>query len=103
MDTSDEATGSPDLGAVPEIIGEDGEPIGRVVRFDAGWLGCDRIHMIQRRQLQAVDVGDIVEFVVLDPSAKEDVPSFARLHGHRVRWIKPQDDGALAIAVERMR
>ena len=71
MDTSDEASGSPDLGAVPQIIGEDGEPIGRVVRYDAGSLGCDRIHMIERRQ--------------------------------RVRWIKPQDDGALAVAVERMR
>jgi TusA-related sulfurtransferase len=76
---------------------------GRVVRYDAGWMGCDRMPMVQRRQLQAVDVGDIVEFVVYDPSSKEDVPSFARMLGHRVRWIKEQDDGALLIAVERMR
>ena len=103
MDTSYEATGGPGLDAVPAIIGEDGEPIGRVVRFDAGWMGCDRLPMIQRRQLQAVEVGDVVEFVVYDPSSKEDVAPFARMLGHRVRWIKPQDDGALRIGVERMR
>ena len=103
MDTSDEATTSPAADAVPRIIGEDGEPIGRVVRYDAGWLGCDRLPMIQRRQLQAVEVGDVVEFVVYDPSSKEDVPPFARMLGHRVRWIQPQEDGALRIAVERMR
>lgn len=79
------------------------ESDGRVVRYDAGWLGCDRMPMVQRRQLQAVDVGDIVEFVVYDPSSKEDVPSFARMLGHRVRWIKEQDDGAMVIAVQRMR
>ena len=103
MDTSDEATTGPAPDAFPRIIGEDGEPIGRVIRFDAGWLGCDRMPMIQRRQLQAVEVGDVVEFVVYDPSSKEDVPPFARMLGHRVRWIKPQEDGALRIAVERMR
>ncbi len=48
-------------------------------------------------------MGDVVEFVVYDPSSKEDVPPFARMLGHRVRWIKPQDDGALRIGVERMR
>ena len=79
------------------------EHVGRVVRFDAGWLGCDRMPMIQRRQLQAVEIGDIVEFVVYDPSSKEDVPSFARMLGHRVRWVKMQDDGAALIAVQRMR
>src|SRR5262245_58374835 len=99
----EEASASPDPASVPRIIGEDGEPIGRVVTFDAGWLGCDRLPMIQRRQLQSVDVGDVVEFIVYDPSSKEDVPPFARMLGHRIRWIKPQDDGALRIAVERMR
>ena len=79
------------------------EHVGRVVRFDAGWLGCDRMPMIQRRQLQAVEIGDIVEFVVYDPSSKEDVPSFARMLGHRVLSVKMQDDGAALIAVQRMR
>lgn len=94
-------TGDTDPGSGSAATSEEFE--GRVVRYDAGWLACDRMPMVQRRQLQAVDVGDIVEFVVYDPSSKEDVPSFARMLGHRVRWIKEQDDGALLIAVQRMR
>lgn len=95
------ATGQP--APEPELVMTSDEQIGRVVRFDAGWLGCDRMPMVQRRQLQTVEIGDIIEFVVYDPSSKEDVPSFARMLGHRVRWIKAQDDGAALIAVERMR
>jgi TusA-related sulfurtransferase len=79
------------------------EQSGKVVRFDAGWMGCDKMPMHVRRQLQAVDVGDVVEFAVCDPSSKEDVPPFARMLGHRVRSIQEQGDGALIIAVERMR
>ena len=82
---------------------QDDELKGRIVHFDAGWMGCDRMPMVQRLQLQAVEVGDIVEFRVYDPSSKEDVPSFARMLGHRIRWIKNDEDGALLIAVERMR
>ncbi|MEO8229865.1 MAG: sulfurtransferase TusA family protein [Chloroflexota bacterium] len=59
--------------------------------------------MVQRRELQGVEIGDIIEFVVYDPSSKEDVPSFARMLGHRIRWVRTQDDGATLIAVERMR
>ncbi len=95
------ATGQP--APEPESVMTSDEQIGRVVQFDAGWLGCDRMPMVQRRQLQTVEIGDIIEFVVYDPSSKEDVPSFARMLGHRVRWIKAQDDGAALIAVERMR
>lgn len=94
-------TGDADPGPGPTTTSD--EDVGRIVRFDAGWMGCDRMPMIQRRQLQAVDVGDVVEFVVYDPSSKEDVPSFARMLGHRVRWINELDDGGLVIAVQRMR
>jgi TusA-related sulfurtransferase len=81
----------------------DQAPTGRVIRFDAGWMGRDVMPMQIRRQLQAVEVGDVVEFVVYDPSSKEDTPSFARMLGHRVRSMEQQDDGALVIAVERAR
>jgi TusA-related sulfurtransferase len=94
-------TGRPE--ADPGTIPAADEHVGRVVRFDAGWLGCDRMPMVQRRQLQTVEIGDVVEFVVYDPSSKEDVPSFARMLGHRVRWVKAQDDGAALIGVQRMR
>jgi TusA-related sulfurtransferase len=76
---------------------------GKVVRFDAGWMGCDEMPMHVRRQLQAIDVGDVVEFVVYDPSSKEDVPPFARMLGHRVLSLEEQEDGGVVIAVERAR
>lgn len=64
-------------------------------------MGCDELPMHTRRQLEAVDVGDIVEFVVHDPSAKEDVAPFARMLGHHVLSVEEQPDGAAVIAVER--
>lgn len=92
------------LGDATSGVGGTEDRVGRrVVRFDAGWMGCDEMPMHARRQLQAVDVGDVVEFLVYDPSSKEDVPPFARMLGHRVLSMEEQDDGALLIAVERAR
>lgn len=80
------------------------QPVGgKTVRYDCGWLGCDAMPMIVRRQLQAVEVGDVVEFLVYEPSSKEDTPPFCRMLGHRVISIDEQEDGALVIRVERAR
>jgi TusA-related sulfurtransferase len=76
---------------------------GKTVRHDCGWLGCDAMPMVVRRQLQSVEVGDVVEFLVYDPSSKEDTPPFCRMLGHRVLSIEPQGDGAHVIRVERAR
>jgi len=76
---------------------------GKSVRYDCGWLGCDAMPMVVRRQLQAVEVGDVVEFLVYEPSSKEDTPSFCRMLGHRVISIDEQADGAHVIRVERAR
>jgi TusA-related sulfurtransferase len=75
----------------------------RTVRYDCGWVGCDAMPMIVRRQLQEVEVGDVVEFLVYEPSSKEDTPPFCRMLGHRVISTDPQEDGALVIRVERAR
>jgi len=76
---------------------------GKIVRSDCGWLGCDAMPMMIRRQFQTIEVGDVVEFLVHDPSSKEDTPSFCRMLGHRVISIEPQADGAHLIRVERAR
>jgi len=76
---------------------------GKSVRYDCGWLGCDAMPMVVRRQLQAVEVGDVVEFLVYEPSSKEDTPPFCRMLGHRVISIDEQADGAHVIRVERAR
>ena len=84
-------------------IGDGEQAGGRVTRFDAGWMGCDLLPMQFRRRMQAVGLGDIVEFVVFDPSAKEDLPSLARMMGHRILWTEAGEGGAMIMSVERAR
>lgn len=90
----------PAVGASESTAQESG---GKTVRYDCGWLGCDAMPMIVRRQFQTVEVGDVVEFLVYEPSSKEDTPSFCRMLGHRVISIDEQADGAHLIRVERAR
>jgi TusA-related sulfurtransferase len=87
--------------ALPETEAQAGA--GKVVRYDCGWLGCDEIPMVVRRQLQSVEVGDVVEFLVREPSSKEDTPPFCRMLGHRILSTDQQEDGSVVISVERAR
>jgi TusA-related sulfurtransferase len=76
----------------------------RVHRFDAGDLGCaDGLAGEFRRQMQQIPVGDVLLVTARDPAAKEDLPSLARLMGHKVRSIEACDEGRLLISVERGR
>ena len=76
----------------------------RVHRFDAGDLGCaDGLAGEFRRQMQQIPVGDVLLVTAHDPAAKEDLPSLARLMGHKVRSIEASDDGRLLMSVERGR
>jgi TusA-related sulfurtransferase len=75
-----------------------------VARFDAGNMGCgEGLPMEFRRRMQDIALGSSIEVVVHDPSAKEDLPSLARLMGHRVRGVEERDDGSMAVVVERAR
>ena len=76
---------------------------GEIVRYDCGWVGCDEMPMIVRRHLQDVEVGTVVEFLVYEPSTKEDTPPFCRMLGHRILAVDQQEDGGLVIRVERAR
>jgi TusA-related sulfurtransferase len=92
----DAALGTPETEAAPLET-------GKVVRYDCGWVGCDEMPMIVRRHLQEVEVGDIVEFLVREPSSKEDTPPFCRMLGHRILSTDLEEDGALVIRVARAR
>jgi TusA-related sulfurtransferase len=92
----DAALGTPEIEAAPSET-------GKVVRYDCGWVGCDEMPMIVRRHLQEVEVGDIVEFLVREPSSKEDTPPFCRMLGHRILSTDLEEDGALVIRVARAR
>jgi TusA-related sulfurtransferase len=75
-----------------------------VTSFDAGTMGCaDGLAEEFRRRLAEVPVGGVIEVVVRDPAAKEDLPSLARMLGQRVSSTKATADGRLIIAVERKR
>jgi TusA-related sulfurtransferase len=88
-------------GVDEDVTGQaDGEG---VTSFDAGWMGCDVLPTAFRRQMQSVAVGEVVEFTMFDPSAKEDLPSLARMMGHKIVRSDERDDGALTVSVERGR
>jgi TusA-related sulfurtransferase len=70
--------------------------------FDAGTKGCgEGLGKEFRRRIEAIPVGEVLEVTVRDPSAKEDLPSLARLLGHRVLSVEARDNGRLVITTER--
>lgn len=78
--------------------------IAPCVVYDAGDMGCgEGLHMEFRRRVHALEVGESIEFLVRDPSAKEDLPPLARMMGHRIRAMEERDDGTLSVVVERAR
>lgn len=78
------------------------EPANAVKHFDAGAMGCaDGLAQEFRQRISEVPVGALLEVVVRDPAAKEDLPSLARLLGQQVRSIDSTADGRQIITVER--
>lgn len=77
---------------------------GPVQIFEAGTMGCaDGLAQEFRRRITGVPMGVSLKVVVSDPAAKEDLPSLARLLGHRVTSTEAHDDGRLTITVERLK
>jgi TusA-related sulfurtransferase len=70
---------------------------------DLGDLTCTHVPMEFRRTMQGIDVGEVIEFRMRDPSAKEDLPPLARMMGHRVLVEQERDGGVLSVVVERAR
>ena len=75
---------------------------GTVHRFEAGALGCGTgLPREFRARLGQIPVGHQLEVVTRDPAAKEDLPSLARMLGHRVVAMDSGPDGEIKIRVER--
>ncbi len=86
------------------FLAEPGVAAGPTQVFDAGDMGCaDGLAQEFRRQIAKVSIGESLEVVVSDPSAKEDLPSLARLLGQRITSTEAHDDGRLTITVERQK
>jgi len=72
--------------------------------FDAGDLGCGSgLPREFRTQLTLIPVGHVLEVLTGDPSAREDLPSMARLLGHQVQSVDTGTDGRIRIRVERVK
>lgn len=79
------------------------KPTG-VHHFDAGELGCGSgLPQEFRHQISAIPIGSVLEVVARDPSAREDLPSLARLLGHRVISVTASPDGSTLLSVQRGR
>jgi TusA-related sulfurtransferase len=80
------------------------EPETEVRHYDAGELGCGSgLPQAFRQEIGAVPVGAVLEVRTRDPSAKEDLPSLARLLGHRVLRIESSPEEGTILAVQRCR
>lgn len=55
-----------------------------VVRWDAGEMGCGELLIELKFRFQEMEPGSIIELTALDPGAKEDMPAWCRLTGHRL-------------------
>lgn len=53
-----------------------------------------------RKAVEEVEVGEIVEILADDPSAKKDIPEWAERSGHEVVELK-EDDGIFIIRIKR--
>lgn len=86
------------------VLGEAHARLEASCIYDAGDTGCgEGLHMEFRRRLQTLQVGELIEVLLRDPSAKEDLPPLVRMMGQRIRAAEEQDDGSLKLLVERAR
>jgi tRNA 2-thiouridine synthesizing protein A len=77
---------------------------GAIHEFDAGNMGCsDGLPQEFMRRIRAVEIGDVLRVITRDPSARQDLPSLARMNGHEVADPEPLDDGRTLFVIKRRR
>lgn len=77
---------------------------GAVHEFDAGDLGCaDGLPQEFLGRIRAIPVGDALRVITSDPSARQDLPSLARMNGHEVAEPRALSDGTTLFVITRRR
>jgi tRNA 2-thiouridine synthesizing protein A len=54
--------------------------------WDAGDMGCGELVMHLRVRLKPMQPGQIFKLIARDPGAREDLPAWCRLTGHRLQY-----------------
>jgi tRNA 2-thiouridine synthesizing protein A len=52
--------------------------------WDAGDMGCGELVMHLRLRLKPMQPGQLFKLIARDPGAREDLPAWCRLTGHRL-------------------
>ncbi len=61
---------------------------------------CPMPLFMARKAIEEVEVGEIVEVLADDPSAKKDIPEWAERSGHKILGIE-EEDGIFIIKIQR--
>ncbi len=61
---------------------------------------CPMPLFMARKAIEEVDVGEVIEVLADDPSAKKDIPDWAERAGHRILGIE-EENGVIMIKIQR--
>lgn len=54
--------------------------------LDAGERRCGEVILALKRAIERLRAGEILKLICNDPGAKEDLPAWCRMTGHRLIW-----------------
>jgi tRNA 2-thiouridine synthesizing protein A len=58
--------------------------MSEAVVWDAGDIGCGELLIELRKRLAEIAPGELLQLVARDPGAREDLPSWCNLTGHKL-------------------
>ncbi len=67
--------------------------------LDARGLLCPLPVIRTQSKIADLESGDILEVICTDPGAREDIPTWCRIHGHEVIAIDEDGDGSIRIRI----
>jgi tRNA 2-thiouridine synthesizing protein A len=76
--------------------------VSRTLRVDATGLSCPAPVLELAKGVAAAELGDVVELIATDPTARVDVPVWCRLQRHHLRAMTELEIG-WRFEVERAR
>ena len=66
------------------LVTGDAPPPAYDAAFDAGDLGCGELLLALRTRIRDLAPGSVLKLSTTDPGAREDLPAWCRMTGHRL-------------------